>query len=189
MELDSGDLPQRLPDIESAKLRLSWMSPAFIDASLHAGRHTAEQIIGASLPEGWPDAEARRRLVMRMEQMRTSPPSAEWLLRGVIKRVDNSLAGYINFHGLPDEIGRAELGYTIFEEHRRQGYASEAARSMMGWAQQRHGVNTFLVSISPRNEPSLRMAASLGFRRTGSRIDEVDGEEWVFELKLDSPTG
>jgi [ribosomal protein S5]-alanine N-acetyltransferase len=49
--------------------------------------------------------------------MRGSPAAAAWLLRGVIRRLDQTLLGYINFHGPPDASGRAELGYAIFEEH------------------------------------------------------------------------
>jgi RimJ/RimL family protein N-acetyltransferase len=56
---------------------------------------------------------------------------------------------------------------------------------MMGWARQRHGIHTFVVSVWPLNEPSPSMAAGLGFKQTGSRIDELDGEKWVFELTLD----
>jgi len=115
--------------------------------------------------------------------MRADPDGADWLLRGMVRRLDRALVGLINFHGPPDERGRAELGYTVFEEHRRQGYASEAAAAMIGWAQVRRGVAVFVVSVSPGNEPSLRLAASLGFERAGSQIDEVDGLEWIFELK------
>ena len=55
--------------------------------------------------------------------------------------------------------------------------------AMIGWAQIRRGAEVFVVSVSPENEPSLRLAASLGFERVGSQIDEEDGLEWVFELK------
>lgn len=121
-------------------------------------------------------------------QMSETPEAAAWLLRAMVRRHDSRVVGYINFHGLPDDRGRAELGYTVFEEYRRQGYATEAAVAMMGWAQQQqHGVEVFVVSISPSNEASLRLAASIGFERTGSQIDDLDGEEWVFELRLGKP--
>ena len=54
---------------------------------------------------------------------------------------------------------------------------------MIRWACAERGVETFVVSISPSNEASLGMAAKLGFEQVGSQIDEVDGEEWVFELR------
>jgi len=66
--------------------------------------------------------------------------------------------------------------------HRRQGYATEAARAMMDWAAREHGVERFFVSIAPDNASSLAMAAKLGFRQVGEQIDEQDGLEYVFEL-------
>jgi RimJ/RimL family protein N-acetyltransferase len=43
-------------------------------------------------------------------------------------------------------------------------------------------VSRFIASVSPTNEPSLRLIANLGFVRTGEQWDELDGEEYVFEL-------
>jgi RimJ/RimL family protein N-acetyltransferase len=142
----------------------------------------AEGLLDASLPSWWPDEEARRWLVIRLEEMRQTPSSAEWLLRGMLRRTDKRLLGRINFHDPPDERNRAELGYTVFEAYRRRGYATEAAIAMMHWAHTERSVETFVLSISPENRPSLAMAAKLGFERVGSRMDEIDGEEWVFEL-------
>jgi RimJ/RimL family protein N-acetyltransferase len=170
-------------DISAEHLDLKWMSPSFLEASLDGRLDEAEAEIGASLPVWWPDEDVRRRLVMRLEQMRSQPRSAEWLLRGMVRRADHKLVGVINFHGTPDERNRAELGYTVFVEYRRLGYASEAAIAMMRWARAERSVETFVVSISPQNEPSLLLAAGLGFEQVGSQIDEIDGEEWVFELR------
>jgi RimJ/RimL family protein N-acetyltransferase len=52
----------------------------------------------------------------------------------------------------------------------------------MRWARDEHGITEFVVSISPGNTPSLRLAASLGFVKVGSHIDEVDGLEDIFRL-------
>ena len=171
-----------VPPIQSERLSLRWMSPRFIEASLEGNMEVAEQAIGGTVPEGWPDHDARRRLIMRLDQILQAPISADWLLRGMVRRSDEALIGYINFHDAPDERGRAELGYTVFEQFRRQGYATEAIGAMMAWAKGLRPIAAFVVSISPQNEPSLRLAASLGFEQVGSQIDEIDGEEWVFEL-------
>ena len=171
---------QTYPEIPSPRLRLVWMSPEFMQASLDGRQNDAQAEIGAALPEGWPDEHTSSVMRMRLQQIASRPESAPWLLRLMVDRVGTA-AGYINFHGPPRE-GKAELGYTVFEPYRRLGYASEAARAMMRWAHDEHGVETFVVSISPSNAPSLAMAAKLGFVQVGTQIDEVDGEEWVFEL-------
>ncbi|HXH22862.1 MAG TPA: GNAT family N-acetyltransferase [Dehalococcoidia bacterium] len=167
--------------IETARLRLVWMSPSFMRASLAGRRQEAEALIGAALPPAWPDDAARSVMEIRLDQISRSPATAEWLLRAMVLAATSSVVGYINFHGPPLE-GRAELGYTVFEPYRRQGFATEAIEGMMDWAARQHGVERFVVSISPSNEPSLALARRLGFRRIGSQFDEAEGEEWVFEL-------
>jgi ribosomal-protein-alanine N-acetyltransferase len=76
------------------------------------------------------------------------------------------------------------MGYTVMPDHRRRGYAVEAASGMMDWARRIHGVRRFRLSISPSNDPSLAMAAKMGFVRTGEQMDEEDGLEYVFELDV-----
>jgi RimJ/RimL family protein N-acetyltransferase len=52
---------------------------------------------------------------------------------------------------------------------------------MLDWAVATHGIHRFIASISPTNEPSLRLAAGFGFVQTGSHIDEIDGLELELE--------
>ena len=80
--------------------------------------------------------------------------------------------------------GSAELGYTVFPRFRRRGYAFEACRALIGWARETHGITRFSLSISPANVASVALARKLGFRNIGSRVDEEDGPEDVFELEV-----
>jgi RimJ/RimL family protein N-acetyltransferase len=73
-----------------------------------------------------------------------------------------------------------ELGYTVYSEFRRRGYASEAAARLMDHAHGARGVSRFVVSISPENVPSLALARKLGFVKVGAQWDEEDGPEDVF---------
>lgn len=92
------------------------------------------------------------------------------------------MIGHAGFHGPPEVIGRAEIGYTVMPEFRRRGFAQEAADGLMRWARREHGIERFFVSISPENAASLAMAARMGFKKVGEQIDEEDGLEYVFEL-------
>lgn len=168
--------------ITSERLHLVHLTPGFIEASLAGRRAEAETLIVSSLPADWPTDHARRVMQYRARQMAEDADVAPWLLRAMVRQSDRQVIGYINFHGPPNERGQAELGYTVFEEHQRLGYASEAATAMMAWARNEYSVRRFIVSISPTNSPSLAMAAKLGFRRIGEQIDDEDGEEYVFEL-------
>ncbi len=98
------------------------------------------------------------------------------------------MIGHAGFHGPPGVNGpgqpdAVELGYTIFPEHRGSGYATEAARALLDWAQETHGITHFIASVAPGNEPSLAIVAKLGFVQTGDQWDDEDGLELVFELE------
>jgi RimJ/RimL family protein N-acetyltransferase len=159
------------------------MSPAFLEAVLAGDRASAELIAGLTLPSDWPDEHDSRFLRLRLDQMRGDPSSQQWLVRAMVLRAqERPMVGHIGFHGSPETVGRAEMGYTVMPNHRRQGYATEAARALMDWAAREHGVQRFFVSIAPNNSSSLAMAAKLGFRQVGEQIDEEDGLEYVFAI-------
>jgi RimJ/RimL family protein N-acetyltransferase len=159
------------------------MSPAFLDVVLSGERADAEGIAALKLPEGWPDGRDRRLLRLRRDQIRRDPDSKQWLIRAIVLHANGRLMiGHIGFHGPPETIGRAEIGYRVMPDHRRRGYAIEAARALMDWAAKEHGVTSFFVSIAPDNAASLAMAVKLGFAQVGEQIDEDDGLEYVFEL-------
>ena len=65
--------------------------------------------------------------------------------------------------------------------YRRQGYAKEAVAALFDWAYRTHGIERFVASISPTNEPSLGLASQFGFVQVGEQMDDIDGLELVFE--------
>ena len=81
------------------------------------------------------------------------------------------------------DVGRAELGYTVYQPWRRQGFATEAITALLAFAARRGSPSVF-ISISPGNAPSLALAQRLGFHQVGVQEDEVDGTELVFELPV-----
>jgi RimJ/RimL family protein N-acetyltransferase len=90
--------------------------------------------------------------------------------------------GSIGFHAPPDASGQVEVGYRVEPEFRRQGVATEVVGSLFEWAWREHGITRFRASTSPDNIASQGVLAKFGFLRTGSQMDEYDGEELVFEV-------
>jgi RimJ/RimL family protein N-acetyltransferase len=122
-------------------------------------------------------------LELRRVQLAADPSRLPWSVRAMVRRGDRVMVGFVNFHGPPgvndvDSADAAELGWTVFPEHRRQGYATETALRLMDWARTEHGVRRFISSTTPDNAPSLRVHEKLGFRRTGQMVDG----EIIFEL-------
>lgn len=171
--------------VESARLWLAPMTAAFLRASLAEDAQEASGLIDASVPPEWLENVELMRI--RLAQLEAEPVLLPWLLRAIVRREDGAMVGHIGFHTAPDPeylremaAGGVEIGYTVYPEYRRQGYASEAFAALMEWAQQEHGVGRFVLSISPENEPSQRIARRFGFRKIGEQQDEVDGLEEVF---------
>lgn len=151
---------------------------------LDGRRSEAEALGGFSIPLGWPDAHDARFLRWRREQMMGDTNYEDWLARAIVLRgeAQRPMIGHVGYHGPPVD-GAVEIGYTVFPPHRSKGYATEAALGMMAHAKAQ-GVERIILSIAPGNAPSLAIAQRLGFYRTGEQMDEEDGLEWVFELKV-----
>ena len=171
--------------IYSPHLELVALSPDFLRASINDDLEAASQLIRLSIPSEW--LEAKWLMEMRLAKMRENPATEPWLLRAVGLRETRTMVGFIGFHTLPgaDYLSSyardsVEFGYTIFPDYRGKGYASEAAQALMDWATRQHHVMRFVVSISPSNEPSLRIAQKFGFRKVGTVTDPEDGVEDVF---------
>jgi RimJ/RimL family protein N-acetyltransferase len=174
--------------IRSERLELVWLTADAMDALL-GGRHDE---LPYTVPPDWPDAHDGRFLRLRLRQLRADPSRADWGVAAMVLRDGRELIGHIGFHGPPGVNARrvadaVEVGYTVFPEHRRRGYATEAVRAMLGYARER-GIHRFLASVAPENEPSLRLVRGLGFVEVGRHWDEEDGEELELELH-DPPAG
>jgi RimJ/RimL family protein N-acetyltransferase len=112
---------------------------------------------------------------------------APWSVRAMLLKPSLVMVGHIRFHSRPDAAylhpfarDAVEFGYAVFEPHRRQGYATEAACGVMAWAKGREGVKRFLTTVAPGNVPSMAMMKRLGFAKVGEHVDAEDGVEHVF---------
>jgi ribosomal-protein-alanine N-acetyltransferase len=174
--------------ISAPRLDLVPMSAAFIDALLEDRRDEAAELLGAAMPDDWPDEHDERVRRYRREQMRRDPETARWLVRAIVlPEPARPMIGHAGFHGAPGangprKPGALEIGYTVFPPHRGRGFATEAAVALMDWARTDRGIHHFIASVSPTNEPSLAIVRKLGFVQTGDQWDDEDGLELVFEL-------
>lgn len=175
------------PIIRAQRLDLVTLTPQALSLSLARDAASVEERLGGSVPPEWfEEAELIR---FRLEQVRQDPAYLPWSVRAIVLRAARQMVGYIGCHTRPGHPylkehapEGVEFGFEVFAPFRRRGFAREACGALMDWAEQQHGITVFVVSISPDNEPSLRLAASLGFEHVGSHIDDVDGLENVFRL-------
>ncbi|MEO7318580.1 MAG: GNAT family protein [Chthoniobacteraceae bacterium] len=160
------------------------MSPAMLRSAIAGDRGTMGRLLGVSVPDSW---EVRLAfLELRLQQLEANPSLPPWLIRGISLRDEGRLIGDIGGHSEPfisasPPLRSLEIGYRVIEVDRRRGFAREAIEALMQWACDEHAVRRFLLSISPGNGPSLALAEKLGFRKIGSKIDEEDGPEEIWE--------
>jgi RimJ/RimL family protein N-acetyltransferase len=100
----------------------------------------------------------------------------------IVQRADRALIGLGGFKGPPTD-GRVEIGYGISPAYRHQGYATEAARLMVGTARAA-GVSTVIAHTLPEPSFSTRLLVTLGFTQTTTVDDPDDGPVWRWELPL-----
>ena len=115
------------------------------------------------------------------------PERAAWGARAYITTEARHVVGMGGFTGPPDEQGSVTLGYSIFPQFQRQGYASEAARALADWAIEQPGVLALQATISPHNIASERVAAYAGLHRTDDVEDDPDEGPVVVWLRTRGP--
>ncbi|MFC9290776.1 GNAT family N-acetyltransferase [Streptomyces sp. NPDC057052] len=83
----------------------------------------------------------------------------------LVRRADGRAVGSLGFHGMPDEEGRAEIGYDLVEPARGHGYATEAVDALARWALARDDVGLLYAAVEETNAPSQAVLTRAGFVR------------------------
>jgi RimJ/RimL family protein N-acetyltransferase len=173
------------PDhISTPRLVLRLMEGEVVEACLAGDLAHAGHLLGVAIPRELLDNPSS--LKFAQARLAADPRYRPWSIRAIILAASQTMVGHIRFHSCPDPedlrpyaSAAIEFGYRVFPEHRRRGYATEAASAMMDFARA-HGVERFVVSVSPDNAPSLALIAHFGFARIGEHMDEVDGLEHIY---------
>jgi RimJ/RimL family protein N-acetyltransferase len=182
VECDDARVP--VPPIRTPRFELVPMSMRFMRLLLARDLDAASGEIGVRVPDDLPE-QLDNFLQFRIADLETDPAAEPWLGRAVVLTRpggEKQFVGTAGFHAPPDADGRVEVGYRVEPEHRRQGVASEVVRALFDWAAREHGIKRFRASVAPGNVASLAVIRRLGFHQTGVQIDDIDGEELVFDL-------
>lgn len=172
--LDDPRPTKQLPSIE-----LAILPDRVLEALIAGSIDRASEAFGRQLPSFL--LEDSWLWTIRLAQMREHPASAPWLVRVVADANFGEIVGHAGFHGPPDENGMVEVGYTIYTDFRRRGYATAALGSLIDFAAGDPTVRTVRASVSPDNAGSLKTIAAYGFVQVGEQMDEIDGLELIFE--------
>jgi len=167
--------------IVTSRLRLVSLSPTALEMLLDDNIYGASEEQGFEFTNEFLATVNQAFLTIQRMSMRNGHLTPGWFVRGILRKDDDVLIGHCGFHGTPSDIGRAEIGYTIFLPYRRRGYASEAAQGLEQWARSQ-GSPVVFATVSSTNVASLALVTKLGFQRTGPQHADGDGEDIVFEV-------
>ena len=114
--------------------------------------------------------------------LRNSPGPDPWR-HGffVVHRESRSVIGTAGFKGPPDRTGVVEIAYGIVPSFEGQGYATEAAAALVGFAFASDDVRLACAHTLPASNASTRVLLKCGFRHTGTVFDPDDGPVWRWE--------
>ena len=141
------------------------------------------RMLDVPLPGRWPpplnDENSQRFFLDAL--LKAAPSHAGWQLWYCLLREPRVLLGNAGFKGIPAG-GLVEIGYSMLEEHQRNGYCTEAVRALIGWAFQHPGVNLVIAHTLPALVPSIRVMEKCGLVFAGNGPLE-DGVQTVrYEL-------
>ena len=173
--------------IRTARLELVAAGLEHLDAEL-AGHAPLAQLLGATVPSGWPPGEYDRFAAMyfRDRLLEQGDSVAPWYVWYAILPATAAnpatLIGCGGYFGPPTPDGTLEIGYSVVLEWRRQGLATEMVQALITRAFGAPDVHRVLAEADVENLASIAVLTRCGFRRVGP------GREPHFDrFQLDRP--
>jgi len=93
----------------------------------------------------------------------------------LVVRVSGEFAGYCGLVVGRATVDEPEIAFELLRRHQGHGYATEAARAVVGEAAAT-GRGRIWASVRRWNDASFRVLDKLGFERTSSTIDDGFGD-------------
>jgi [ribosomal protein S5]-alanine N-acetyltransferase len=173
--------------LRTPRLKLVPLTLEVVEAILSGRREDAETLVGARMPDRWPNRDlVERAFSASLEAIRATPDKCLWGDRVLIaggKDADARVVGSVVFHGIPAENGIAEIAYGVEEGSQGRGYATEAVGACVAWALAQEDVRAVRAATFAWHRASLRVIAKVGFVKVGVREHEMMGELVVFERR------
>jgi len=109
--------------------------------------------------------------------------AGEWFQFAMVLRATGGFIGDCAA-GIPaDDPRRAEIGFTLATPYQGHGYATEAARMLLGYLFDGRGKHRVTACCDPRNTASARVLGRLGMRREGHLRESTWAKgEWTDDL-------
>jgi RimJ/RimL family protein N-acetyltransferase len=176
------------------------LSLVALDAPTLALMEAGDAPMSFRWPDWWPDDVDRDHMALWRRRAREPDGINAWGPRAVVN-TQSQMVGHAGFHLPPQPMEQAladpsyeglregtaggvvEIGYTIFPEYRRRGYATEVVTALVAWAWSTGAVSSILAAVAEDNEPSVGVLERVGgFHLIGRCRTNEDGVELVYRL-------
>jgi len=138
---------------------------AALDSTTTLGAH-----LDAVVPAGWPPEYVDPlALQFTLDRLAQHPQEDGWWMYFAVLRQaqPRTLIGVAGYKGPPTPEATVEIGYGIVPEQRRRGFATEAARALIGHAFAIPTIDRVLAETLPELVPSIGVLHKCGFRLLG----------------------
>ncbi len=163
------DAPERraLRQIKSARLNIIAGTTDLINEGIESRDQLAEAL-DVQVPDSWPP-DLYGPGAMRFALQQLGDPAENgwsfWYL--VTAQAPNQLIGICGFKGRPDEQGSVEIAYSVLDDFRQQGFATEAVAALVAWAFSHFNVKEVCAETLPHLRQSIRVLEKNGFGFSG----------------------
>lgn len=157
--------------LRTSRLELVPITPQLLEAE-DESQDALGTMLGATVAADWPpelwDPSVYTHIAL---QLVTHPETAGWhryiLLRGEPRRLAGSVGAF------PRLAGEVELGYSVVASAQRQGIATEAVTTHLGWLLQQPAVRSVCAQAYVSRPQSIRVMERCGMLPAGAG-DEPD---------------
>ncbi|MGP4051455.1 GNAT family N-acetyltransferase [Streptomyces sp. 2A115] len=170
------------PSLHTARLRLRAFEDA--DANDLFALQSSAHILRYWDSPPWTERSRAEKFITACRRMEQEGTGA----RLAVDRVsDGVFIGWCTLNSWNPDFRSASLGYCYDDAAWGQGYATEAARALLGWAFDTLDLNRVQAEADTRNVASARVLEKLGFVREGTLREDcvVNGDvsdSWVYGL-------
>lgn len=163
-------IPTAVPELTTERLRLRPVTPDDLDP-IHA--YLSRPDVCRYLLHEPRTREQVREGLSRSEARPTLGADGDGVRLAVIRREDDRFLGEVVLMIKSAEAAGAEIGWIFHPDHGGRGYATEAARSLLGFAFGPLNAHRVIAELNPDNGASVALCLRLGMRHEAHYVSRT----------------
>lgn len=169
--------------IVTERLMLRAATVADLRAAAENSRSQLAILLKATVASDWPPALIQDAFAPIADSIEASKGGPPWSMYWVMLQQTSTLIGTVGFKA-PPNAGQVDIGYTIVATHQRQGYASEAAGTLINFAFRDPTVDRVVAETLADLIPSIRVMEKVGMHRVEDFTTGFSGEQNVVRYQI-----